>query len=169
MGMKTTLPLWLWRQPDQRTLLLTAAAPVNLSLIERSDFQRLIDDMIATMYQAVGIGLAAPQIGQSIRLAVIAREVDPSGQIVVLINPTLSAASVEHESVEEGCLSVPGVFGFVERPQAITVAALDRHGRPWQRSADGLFARVIQHEVDHLNGRLFLDRVSQFTRGQRLL
>ncbi len=167
--MATTLPLWLLRQPDQAQLLRTLAPSVELTDISRAWFQDMIDDMVQTMYAAEGIGLAAPQIGQSLRVAVIAREVDQRDECLVMINPRLSTWSAELERLEEGCLSIPGVYGPVARPTAVTLSALDRHGQPFRLKAKELLARVIQHEVDHLDGRLFIDRAEKITRGRNLL
>jgi peptide deformylase len=123
------------------------------------DVQKLIDDMIETMYAAPGIGLAAPQVGVSLRLFVIDTSVgrDPSA-LMVLINPQF----VEREGMqleEEGCLSVPGFNATVVRPARAVVKALDREGREFSHEATGLLARAFQHEMDHLDGKLFVDRL----------
>ena len=119
----------------------------------------LIDDMIATMYAAPGIGLAAPQVGVALRIFVIDLSVgrDPSG-LLVMINPVF----VEQEGMqleEEGCLSMPGFTATVARPQRVVVRGLDREGREQVREGTGLLARAFQHEMDHLDGRLFVDRL----------
>lgn len=127
------------------------------------ELKRLIDDMFTTMYAAEGIGLAAPQVGRMERLAVV----DVEGARYALINPEI----VAHEGsarAEEGCLSIPDVFGEVERPQRITLRALDADGEPFELAADELLARCIQHEVDHLHGKLFLDYLSVFKRRSAL-
>jgi peptide deformylase len=123
------------------------------------DVQKLIDDMIETMYAAPGIGLAAPQVGVSVRLFVIDTSVgsDPSG-LMVMINPQF----VEREGMqleEEGCLSVPGFNATVVRPARAVVTALDREGREFSHEGTGLLARAFQHEMDHLDGKLFVDRL----------
>lgn len=167
---RTKLPLWLLKDPDQARLLRLTAADVDLLEISKPTFQQLIDDMVVTMYQANGIGLAAPQIGQSLRLAVIAPEVDASlSEPLVIINPTITKPSSEQEVIEEGCLSIPKVFGPVHRALSLTVQALDRRGRPFRLNASGLLARVIQHEVDHLLGRLFIDRADHISSGKKFL
>ena len=119
----------------------------------------LIDDMIATMYAAPGIGLAAPQVGVALRIFVIDLSVgrDPSG-LLVMLNPVF----VEQEGMqleEEGCLSMPGFTATVARPQRVVVRGLDREGREQVREGTGLLARAFQHEMDHLDGRLFVDRL----------
>lgn len=150
-------------------MLKTPAVPVDLTTLDQPDIQQLIDDMIKTMNQAEGIGLAAPQVGQSIRLAVVDGAVSGQAKPYVLINPIVQVSDPEQSEAEEGCLSIPGVFGLVPRPKKITLKAFDRHGQPWSIPAEQLLARVIQHEVDHLNGTLFLDRLTSFTRGQEKL
>ena len=123
------------------------------------DIAQLIDDMIETMYAAPGVGLAAPQIGVPLRIFVtdISAGRDPRG-LLVFVNPEL----VEREGMqleEEGCLSVPGFNATVVRPSRITIKGLDRHGQEQRRDADALLARAFQHELDHLDGRLFVDRL----------
>ena len=124
-----------------------------------SDTQRLIDDMVETMYASSGIGLAAPQVGLSIRLFIA----DPSfgrdsDDLVIMINPEI----VERDGVQlevEGCLSLPGFEAQIPRPTRSLVRGLDRHGEPQQVEATGLLARIFQHEIDHLDGSLFLDHL----------
>jgi peptide deformylase len=121
--------------------------------------QRMIDDMVETMYAAPGIGLAAPQIGISLRVLVV----DLSGgrnanELVVMVNPTF----LEREGTqleEEGCLSAPGFNATVMRPARALVRGLDRHGQEQTMEATGLLARAFQHEIDHLEGRVFIDRL----------
>ena len=139
--------------PDER--LRKVSAPVN-------DFtpalQTLIDDMFDTMYHANGVGLAAPQIGVNLRLSVV----DCGGkqkQPLVFINPEI-CASTGSEKFKEGCLSVPGAMEIVTRAKQITVKALDRSGTPFEMEMDGLMAECLQHEIDHLNGKLFIDLLS---------
>lgn len=120
--------------------------------------QTLIDDMFETMYHARGVGLAAPQIGISLRLSVIDVEGDKSNQLVI-INPEIIASEGE-KKFEEGCLSVPGAYDTVIRAEKVTVKALDRTGNPFEIKADGLLAECLQHEIDHLNGKLFVDLLS---------
>lgn len=164
------IPLWLLKNPDQAQVLRRVAEPVDLTVVTSSAFQELIENMTVTMYKANGIGIAAPQIGQAIRLAVIAPEVDPQLHApLVLINPVIETPSSEQETYEEGCLSVPKVFGTVSRSVRLTLKSIGRDGRPYQLVASDLLARVIQHEVDHLHGRLFLDRAEAITSGQKYL
>jgi peptide deformylase len=119
------------------------------------DVQRLIDDMFETMHACEGIGLAAPQVGRLERLAIV--EVDE--RPLVLINPEIVTGEGV-ERAEEGCLSIPDVFGEVERSARVTLRAMDRHGQPFELDAAGLLARAIQHEIDHLHGKLFIDYLS---------
>ena len=116
--------------------------------------QKLIPEMIDTMLQKDGVGLAAPQVGQSIRLIVIRYKDDN----LVMINPVIIKKSLLKEWDEEGCLSVPKIFGQVKRCKKVTVKYLDSYGRPQKLSGDGFLARVVQHETDHLNGVLFIDK-----------
>jgi len=124
-----------------------------------AELQTLIDDMFATMHAADGIGLAAPQVGRRERVAVV--EVDE--QALVIINPEIVSHNGSAKA-EEGCLSIPEIYGNVERPEHILVRALDRHGNAFELEASGLLARCIQHETDHLNGKLFIDYLSLLKR-----
>lgn len=124
-----------------------------------ADVDRLIDDMVETMYAAPGIGLAAPQIGVALRIFVIDLSVgrDPQG-LIVFVNPEF----VDRDGMqleEEGCLSLPGFNATVMRPARAVVRGLDRHGDPHEREGTGLLARAFQHEMDHLDGTLFVDRL----------
>jgi len=124
--------------------------------------QTLIDDMFETMYQANGVGLAAPQIGLNLRLSVIDIIGDKAQQLV-LVNPEIidSQGQIEYQ---EGCLSVPGAYDTVIRAEKVTVRAQDRFGKPFEMSAEGLLAECFQHEIDHLNGKLFIDLLSPLKR-----
>ncbi len=124
--------------------------------------QTLINDMFDTMYAAKGVGLAAPQIGVSLRLSVIDVIGDKTQQIVI-INPEIIAAEGQ-EKYEEGCLSVPSAYDIVVRAKKVTVRALDRHGKPFEITAEGLLGECLQHEIDHLNGKLFVDLLSPLKR-----
>jgi len=123
------------------------------------DVERLIDDMIETMYAAPGIGLAAPQVGERLRVFVVDTSVgrDPNG-LLVMINPEV----IERDGIqleEEGCLSVPGFNATVVRPERIVIKAQDRHGDVFQREGTELLARAFQHELDHLDGMLFVEHL----------
>lgn len=123
--------------------------------------RQLARDMLVSMYAARGIGLAAPQIGQPLQLLVIDLEIeDPKSAPLILINPEISAVGGSLCTYEEGCLSIPGVYLDVVRPSVVEVSYRDEMGRPKRMKADGLMARCIQHEMDHLNGVLFVDRVT---------
>lgn len=136
--------------------LQSPAAPVTSF---DADLQKLVDDMIETMYAAPGIGLAAPQIGVALRVAVVDLSLGkPGGELFTLVNPEF----VERDGMqleEEGCLSLPGFNATVARPARVVVRALDRHGVPHTVEGTGLLARALQHELDHLDGVLFLDRL----------
>jgi len=120
----------------------------------------LAKDMFDTMYLAKGIGLAAPQVGRSERLAVI----DVNDKAFVIINPEIIELDSKTAKAEEGCLSIPDVYGDVERPVRVRVRALDLEGKPFEVEADELLARCLQHEIDHLHGKLFIDYLSVLKR-----
>lgn len=129
-----------------------------------SDLQRLIDDMIETMYAAPGIGLAAPQVGVLKRLIVIdVSTKDEKYPLIVLINPEIVEADGFIDS-EEGCLSIPGYTSTIKRAERVVVKGLDRNGKLVQIEGTGLLARALQHEIDHLEGILFIDRLSSIKR-----
>ncbi|MEB3334904.1 MAG: peptide deformylase [Cyanobacteriota bacterium] len=121
----------------------------------------LARDMLRSMYSAKGIGLAAPQVGVAKQLLVIDLDLEEaSSPPLVLINPEITAAGASCNTYEEGCLSIPGVYLQVVRPSVVEVSFRDELGRPRRLKADGLLARCIQHEMDHLRGVLFVDRVT---------
>ncbi|TAL64280.1 MAG: peptide deformylase [Legionella sp.] len=124
--------------------------------------QILIEDMFETMYNARGVGLAAPQIGVSLRLSVIDVIGDKSQQLVI-VNPQIVSSEGTRE-YEEGCLSVPGAYDTVIRADKVKVQALDRTGKPFEIEAEGLLGECLQHEIDHLNGKLFVDLLSPLKR-----
>ncbi len=126
--------------------------------------QTLIDDMIETMYAAPGIGLAAPQVGVSKRLIVVDTGYkEGKSSLITIINPEISLSEEIIDS-EEGCLSVPGHIVTIKRSARVIVRGLDRNGRPLEIEAEGLLARAFQHEIDHLNGILIIDRLGPFRR-----
>jgi len=127
------------------------------------ELRTLARDMFETMHLAKGIGLAAPQVGRTERLAVV--EVDE--QRLVIINPEVVQTEGKAKA-EEGCLSIPDVYGDVERPAKVRVRATDLEGTEFEVEADGLFARCLQHEIDHLHGKLFLDYLSVLKRRSAL-
>jgi peptide deformylase len=143
--------------PDPR--LRTKAQPVAAF---DSALQSLIDAMFTTMYAAPGIGLAATQVNVHKQL-LVADVSEEKNQPLVLINPKITLQT-GHQVYQEGCLSVPGIYADVERADRIEVDALDRHGQPLQFGADGLLAVCIQHEMDHLIGKLFVDYLSPLKR-----
>ncbi|PYV14712.1 MAG: peptide deformylase [Acidobacteria bacterium] len=128
------------------------------------ELERIARDMVETMYGAPGIGLAAPQVGLNIRLATIDLSVgeDPS-QLIKICNPEIVASEGEQKS-EEGCLSIPEFTDTITRPRKLVVKGLDLHGNEIRFEAEGLLARCFSHEIDHLNGMLFVDRLSALKR-----
>jgi peptide deformylase len=150
--------------PDPRLKILSEP-------VERVNDQvrRLLDDMLATMYAAPGVGLSAIQVGVPKR--VIVADVAPDGEArrpVFLINPRILSASDESAIYNEGCLSLPEHFAEIERPERVVVEHLDRDGKLQRLDADGLLARCIQHEMDHLEGVLFVDHLSAVRRNMIL-
>lgn len=144
--------------PDSR--LRTIAKPVK----QVDDaLRQVIDDMFETMYEAPGIGLAATQVNVHKQLIVIDISDDNSAPLV-FINPQLEVLDDDLEEYDEGCLSVPGFYETVSRPRQVKVKALDRDGEAFEMTADGLLATCIQHEMDHLNGKLFVDYLSTIKR-----
>ncbi len=143
--------------PDPR--LRNKAKPVEMV---DDDIRRLVDDMFQTMYEAPGIGLAAIQVNVPKRIVTIDISEDQDAPRV-FINPEILAAEGEEET-KEGCLSVPGYFDIVKRAEKVRVKALDRDGQPFELEADGLLAVCIQHEIDHLDGKLFVDYLSGLKR-----
>ena len=141
------------------------------SPIDRVDdgIRQLLDDMVETMYEAVGIGLAAPQIGISKRLIVMdcAKDDNPP-EIWKMINPEIISRSEETTKMEEGCLSIPGYNGDVTRPAEVGVRYMDIDGTAQQMTATGLLAACVQHEIDHLDGVLFIDYLSRLKRDMML-
>jgi peptide deformylase len=124
----------------------------------------LVDDLFETMRAAKGVGLAANQVGVAQRVAVVDVGED-LGPPLVLINPRILEAGEETETAEEGCLSIPDIFSDVDRAHSIVLEALDRDGQPYRMTVTGFKARAVQHEIDHLDGILFLDRLSAVRRG----
>lgn len=166
-------------------ILRLKAKPVSLEEIRSDTFKNLIEDMFETMEAEDGIGIAAPQIGISKQVAIIGvprnnprypeiesteiadeseDEEEKDYEIIVVINPKITVLDEEKLGFWEGCLSVPGLRGFVERPKKIRVDYLDLDGKEVSREADGFDAIVFQHEIDHLEGFLYLDRVTDTTK-----
>ncbi len=157
----TTLPIVTHPTPSLRI----RSSEVDPAVIGTPAFQAFLDVLIATMWKEDGVGLASPQVGRNERIIVVTKK----GEAQVYINPEITKQSDATAVDEEGCLSVPGVWGLVERKKKVTVQALDRHGRRVTLECKGLEAVIFQHEIDHLNGVLFIDKVTEFTRGKERL
>jgi len=147
---------------EPNPILRKRAEEVAYDLIP--NVQELIVDMLETMKSAKGIGIAAPQVGKSLRIIIVNTDEKPT----VLINPVITRFSWRKSIDEEGCLSVPGKFGLVKRAKSIRVEAQDENGEPFEFKASDLLARVIQHEIDHLDGVLFIDKIIKYTDNVRL-
>jgi peptide deformylase len=152
--------LSILRYPDPR--LHKVAKPVTAF---DARLKRLIDDMAQTMYDAPGVGLAATQVDVHEQLIVIDIS-DAHDELRVFVNPEIVWASPEKQVYDEGCLSVPGIYDGVERPARVKVRALDADGKPFELEADGLLAVCIQHEIDHLKGKVFVEYLSPLKRNR---
>jgi len=146
--------------------LRKVARPLQPDEWGSDEIRTLVDDMVETLHHAGGIGLAAPQVGESVRLAIIDVPGGPSryGEIprmplTVFVNPVIEVLGGEPEGYWEGCLSIPGLRGFVERPQHVRVSSLNLQGEPFELELTGFMATVFQHEFDHLDGRLYVDHI----------
>ncbi len=142
-------------------VLRQVAAPVDPKQITGAEIQRLIRDMLETMLEYKGVGLAAPQVHMPVRLVLAGGEEDAKGNTVirVLINPEIAVTNEEKEGMWEGCLSIPGMRGYVERPSGVEVKAYNEKGQRVTLSLEGFAAIVAQHECDHLDGVLFVDKL----------
>ena len=153
---------------DER--LLRVAPPVPAQMIGSAELQRLIDDMFDTMHHAGGVGLAAPQIGVDLQLVIFGFERSerypdaPAVPPTILLNPMITPLGEEMEEGWEGCLSVPGLRGAVNRYKRIRYQGVDPQGQPIDRTVEGFHARVVQHECDHLDGRLYPSRMGDLNR-----
>lgn len=151
--------------------IITIPDPVlreNCSPIEdiTSELKTLMQDMLETMYDAPGVGLAAPQINIPIRLIVMdaAQKEDDEKEPIIMINPKILSSSDDRSVYEEGCLSIPEYFAEIERPAIVKVGYRDEEGKEQERECEGLLGTVVQHEIDHLDGVLFIDYLSKLRR-----
>ena len=152
-------------------VLREVARPVTMAELQSPAMPAFIQDMVDTLHDYGGIGLAAPQVGESIRLLIIEMRGGPSryGELApmplsVYVNPELEVLGTETAGYWEGCLSVPGLRGFVERPQHLRVRYLDLQGKPRTLELRGFQSTVFQHEYDHLDGKLYIDRITDHAR-----
>ncbi len=145
--------------PDPRLKKVCTAVP-DLS----DDLRALAKNMLATMYDAPGVGLAAPQVGVLERLIVLDCIKDGDPEPMVMFNPEVLSSSEDLNTYEEGCLSIPEQFAEVTRPAEVRVGWLDENGTPQEKDFDGLWATCVQHEIDHLNGKLFIDYLGPMKR-----
>jgi len=160
MSMKT---LEIIKHPAES--LRKPSKEVNPNIIETPEFQEFCDVMVATMFEKDGIGLAAPQVGKNIRVIVVNGQSGPD----IFINPTITYTSHVMQIGEEGCLSVPLVWGIVERHTHVTIKAITRENKKIKFEAKDLDAIIFQHEIDHLDGILFIDKATEITRGKERL
>lgn len=142
-------------------LLRQKSRELSREEISSPKIQKLIDDMIETMWAVDGIGLAAVQVHQLLRVAIITENDTP----IVIINPIVKKTSFRKESLEQGCLSIPGQHAAVKRPKSITISCLNRDGEEMTFTGEGLVSHIIQHEIDHLNGTLFIDKATNLQVG----
>ena len=146
--------------------LKTRTRPVGAD--DADTVRRLVPRLFATMYRAPGIGLAAPQVGTGLRLAVVDLMVDDKPRPITLVNPEILVVSDELATREEGCLSLPGMYADITRPARVKIRYLDQEGARQEIEADGLLAACLQHEIDHLDGILFVDHLSALKRNMIL-
>ena len=147
-------------------VLRKPAEPVTFPLSK--EMEKLTRDMIDTVKKADGIGLAAPQVGKSVRLVVI--NLEKSGvPLFPLYNPKIISRGFKKIEIEEGCLSIPGVFGMVKRPKKVTIEAQNAKGEKIVFHDEGWISRVAQHEIDHINGVLIIDLIKKYTQGEDLI
>ena len=142
------------------------ARPLLLEELQSAELQRLVADMIDTLHDYGGVGLAAPQVNEGVRLAIVevAGGATRYGDLqrvplTICVNPEIDVLDERTAGYWEGCLSIPGLRGYVERPQSISVRFMDLHGQAQSLRADGFLATIFQHEFDHLDGRLYIDRI----------
>jgi len=152
-------------------VLREPAAMMDAGALATPEFARLVDDLVDTMHAEGGIGIAAPQVGEAVRVAVIA--IDPASTrypgmkgfpLTLFVNPRVTIVDATEQGFWEGCLSVPNLRGYVLRPRGVRVDFLDGTGRAHTMHAEGFLATVLQHELDHLDGILFVDRIRDTTR-----
>jgi peptide deformylase len=148
--------------PDKK--LRRTAEPVSLELLKKPETQKFIDDLIETMFAKDGVGLAAMQVGSLLNIFCVAAQ----NGALVMINPEIYKKSWTTEKQEEGCLSVPNVYGLVKRSKNIRLRGLNRRGEIFDAKATGFLARVMQHENDHLNGVIFIDKAKITKGGEEL-
>src|SRR6266404_235350 len=147
-------------------ILRKPTEPVNFPLSR--EIKQLTKDMIDTVKKADGIGLAAPQVGKSVKLIII--DLEKNGvPLIVLYNPKIVSKGFKKIDVEEGCLSIPGVFGKVKRPKKVTIQAQNAEGKTLKFSDEAWISRVVQHEIDHINGKLIIDLIKKYTKGEEIV
>ncbi len=147
-------------------VLRAPTEPVTFPLSK--EMIKLTKDMIDTVRNADGIGLAAPQVGKSVKLIVV--NLEKNGvPLMALYNPKVISKSFAKTDIEEGCLSIPHVFGLVKRPKKVTIEAQNAEGKTVKFIDDGWIARVAQHEIDHINGKLIIDLIKKYTQGEEVV
>ncbi|MBI2411079.1 MAG: peptide deformylase [Candidatus Kerfeldbacteria bacterium] len=151
-----SLRIYTIQEPEVRQ----ESTPISVEELRQPAMQQFANDLIEAMIRFQGIGIASCQVGRTIRMVVITKEYTEEKEHLVLVNPRLVSVAEKTSVLEEGCLSVPGVFGPVERPSKVRVKALSRNGEPLDIKAKGMLARILQHEIDHINGILFVDKAS---------
>ena len=147
------------KEPEK--VLREKAKPLKPEDLNTLALLKLVKDMVHTMYDAKGVGLAAPQIGLNQQIIIVA---PPNEEPMAIINPVIVKRSLTTNPSEEGCLSVPGTWGFVRRANSLTVKGLTPEGKPFKMNAKGFTATIFQHECDHLNGVLFIDKAKNITK-----
>jgi peptide deformylase len=146
---------------EPAAVLRAKARPLEPNELNTPQLHKLVKEMVHTMYDAKGVGLAAPQIGIGKQIIIVA---PPEAEPLAVINPVISKQSIGGYQSEEGCLSVPGIWGFVRRANSLTVSGLTPEGKVFKKKCIGFEATIFQHECDHLNGVLFIDKAKNLTK-----
>ncbi len=154
---------------DPNPILHTRTADIDPATITSREMQKFIKDMVETMYVKDGVGLAANQVGKAVQLCVIAKNFNTyNNEDLCLINPTWEKLAKATNVDEEGCLSIPGLYGKVKRYSKIKVKAYDKRGVPIEFIAEDFFARIVQHEYDHLDGHLFVEKATDLHKAEKV-
>ncbi|MCX6782190.1 MAG: peptide deformylase [Candidatus Magasanikbacteria bacterium] len=155
---------------DPNPILRTPGREVTAADLSDKNFKIFVNDLKETMRGRDGVGIAAPQVGQSIKVCIIAKEyAGDNMDDLILVNPVWEKKSIKRFWGEEGCLSVPEIFGKVKRYKKISISAMNLSGKPIKIEAEDFFARIVQHEIDHLNGILFIDKAKDLYREDKKL
>ncbi|HLD21715.1 MAG TPA: peptide deformylase [Patescibacteria group bacterium] len=155
-----SLRIYTTEDPEVRTV----STEISRTELQKKELQEFAKELAKAMVDFDGVGIAAPQVGKCIRMIAIAKEYAETKEHLILVNPRIASAGKKTANMEEGCLSVPQTYGLVERATKVRVKATQLNGETIDIKAKGMFARILQHEVDHLNGILFIDKATEITK-----